>query len=386
MSLRGAATTVACLSAIAVLAGCSSSDDEGGTVSAAEKPAGSGDSCGGTAEWDDLVKAAQEEGEVVISGPADTEVSDLLPAAFEDAFGVEVTYVGGSSSELAAKLDAERAADTYSHDVFLGGANTFYTVFYAQKWLADLDDVLIGENLREGDNWVTGEISFEDPDGDKILRISDFQATMLLVNSDLAGDVDEWNDLLDPAFTGKVASLDPRIPGSAANTASQIADVLGRDFVSELYAGQEVAILSDSRQAVDDLARGRYSAVIGPTEADGDEALDLGLPVEWVIPTDAPQHRTASFGLMAVAEPAAHPNAAALMANWLACPQGNEIWTNASGFPSARSDVAIQDPTPSEELRVLDPSREMWDAYDFDFVTKETAENIEYFTEVLGGS
>ena len=79
-------------------------------------------SCGGSEEWDALVAAAQEEGEVVLSGPSTQAVRENLPPAFEEAFGIKMTYDGGRTSETAARMAGERAAGVYSTDVFLGGS------------------------------------------------------------------------------------------------------------------------------------------------------------------------------------------------------------------------------------------------------------------------
>jgi iron(III) transport system substrate-binding protein len=368
----------------ATLAACGGGT-EGDSDAAAPASSGGGGACADAPGWSDLVAKAKEEGEVVLSGPPSAEIRNELPAAFQEAFGVKVTYIGGSTSELTAKLTSERAAKIYSHDVFLAGANSLYGVAHKGKWLADLDELLVDDDdLRGNDNWLVDELPFKDPEKSHILQVSAFGGTDLMVNTEKSGDVDAWEDLLQPEFRGKIVALDPRETGAGLNTGSYLAEVLGRDVVEKLYVGQKVNIVSDERQAVDGLARGTYLAAISLPEVTGDEAIDEGLPVKWVVPTDAPRRGTASNGLLAVVEPAAHPNAAALMANWLACPEGNSVWTNTALLPSARTDVEIADPGPGVKLRTLAEGDDVFDTYAYDFVTTKTEANRDWFRQVLG--
>jgi ABC-type Fe3+ transport system substrate-binding protein len=377
--------TILLVGAAVTLAACGGGAESDPEAAAPAPTEGSSAACADAPGWSDLVSKAKAEGEVVLSGPPSAEIRSELPAAFEKEFGVKVTYIGGSTSELTAKLTSERAAKIYSHDVFLAGANSLYGVAYKGQWLADLDQLLLDDDdLRGDDKWLVGSIPFKDPDKSHILQVSAFGGTDLMVNSEESGDVDAWEDLLEPEFRGKIVALDPRETGAGLNTGSYLAEVLGRDVVEKLYVEQEMNIVSDERQAVDGLARGTYLAAISLPEVTGDEAIDEGLPVKWVVPDDAPRRGTASNGLLAVVEPAAHPNAAALMANWLACPEGNSVWTNTALLPSARTDVEIDDPTPGVELRTLTGDEEVFDTYAYDFVTTKTEANRDWFRQILG--
>src|SRR4051812_1859588 len=60
--------------------------------------------------WDETLKAARQEGKVVVAGPPDTQVRQTLPAAFEARYGIKMEYVTGRGSDQAAKLRREREA------------------------------------------------------------------------------------------------------------------------------------------------------------------------------------------------------------------------------------------------------------------------------------
>src|SRR6476660_870010 len=72
-------------------------------------------------KWADILAGAKKEGKVVIIAPPDPQVREALPAAFKAKYGVTVEYIGGRSSETAAKMRAERNAGIHTVDVALSG-------------------------------------------------------------------------------------------------------------------------------------------------------------------------------------------------------------------------------------------------------------------------
>src|SRR5262245_41132571 len=83
----------------------------------------------GPTDWDALVAAAKNEGNVVVSGPPAPDARTKLPEAFKSRFGIEMEYLGGNTSQLASRLESERAAGQYTIDVSMSGADTAYAVF-----------------------------------------------------------------------------------------------------------------------------------------------------------------------------------------------------------------------------------------------------------------
>src|SRR5688572_22604323 len=77
-----------------------------------------------SAAWDKLVAEAKKEGKVVIIAPPDPEVRQNIPKAFKEKYGITVEYLGGRSSDTAARLRSERQAGVYTVDVALSGMLT----------------------------------------------------------------------------------------------------------------------------------------------------------------------------------------------------------------------------------------------------------------------
>src|ERR1043166_6952836 len=79
---------------------------------------------GASAAWDQLVSAAQKEGKVVVSGPPAPDARTKLPEAFKQRFNIEMEYLAGNSSQLASRIESERAAGQYTIDSSVGGPDT----------------------------------------------------------------------------------------------------------------------------------------------------------------------------------------------------------------------------------------------------------------------
>src|SRR6516225_4049325 len=258
-----------------------------------------------------LVAAAQREGKVVILAPPDTQVRQVLPAAFKARYGVAVDYLGGRSSESAAKMRAEREAGIYTVDVALAGIQTMATIFYREKMLTPLRPLLIDPDVVDPSKWKAGKLWFMDPDQQYILRLFSTAGANLYVNTRFAkpSDFHLARDLLDARWKGKISMHDPTVPGTGSNQAARFYVKFGEDYVRRLYIDQQPGIARDRRQITDWLARGRYPVSI---DAERDEVERLkadGFPVEAVynLP-DMPGTLSAGVGELAVMDHAPHPN------------------------------------------------------------------------------
>jgi iron(III) transport system substrate-binding protein len=367
-------------------AACGGGDPE--EAAGTDAPAGAAEeeiSAGGCLpESDPLVEEARKEGSVVMSGPPDDRVRQILPAAFQDAYGVSLEYKGGRGSELAAKLKEERAAGIYSQDVFVGGGDTMTNVYLKSGWLAPLDD-LVPEEALGGSEWVRGEVPWIDA-GHHILKLSEYVALPYVINTDQVDpeEVASWQDLADPKWRGKIVMGDPRASGGGANDIGMFIETegYGESFVQALYVDQEPVFLEDDRGMVDGLAQGKYLIGLSINQADVDQGISDGLPLEVVMPEDGPHQVTSGYGLLAVADQAPHPKAAQLLASWLACADGNAAWNEAYNTYSTRADV----PPPADvpEYQEVKGDVEYFDTYSWEFLTEGKPAAKAKMKELLG--
>ncbi len=294
--------------------------------------------------WTALIEAARREGRVVVSGPPTPETRTELSSAFRARFGIDVEYFApGSTSVLVTRLVAERAAGQYTVDVILGGAAGLYTHAFAERMLAPLAPALVHPEVLDPSRWVVGRVWFMDPEQQYILRLSYQLTNEVAVNTQYvrAEEIRSWRDLLDPRYRGKISSGDPGVPGTGSATAAYLLKMLGEDYVRALYQGQEPAISRDTRQLADWLARGTYPISIDLSAREIEPLRADGFPIAVVLRDDpeVPPPIAVGFGLGALLDPAPHPNAGKLFLNWMALPEGQEIWNRTQGTISVRTDV-----------------------------------------------
>jgi iron(III) transport system substrate-binding protein len=294
-------------------------------------------------QWEALVAAARQEGSLVLAGPPTPAVRTEVPAAFKQRFGIDVEYLSTRTSELLTRVEAERAAGQYTVDVLLTGASSLYNVAYPQKMLAPLPPALIRPEVADPTKWRVGRVWYGDPEQQYVLRLSNQMTFIVTVNTDYvrAEEIVSWQDLLDPKFRGKISADDPTVPGAGFARTTYLIQSLGEDFVRALYQNQQVAISREERQLADWLARGQHPISLSLGTNDVVNLRKDGFPITVVLTNrpEAPGMITAGFGMLALLEPAPHPNAARVFANWIAGPEGNEVYNRAQVNASVRSDV-----------------------------------------------
>jgi ABC-type Fe3+ transport system substrate-binding protein len=324
--------------------------------------------------WDKLVADARKEGKVVIIAPSDPQVREAIPAAFKARYGITVEYLGGRSSDMAARLRTERASGIYTIDVALSGTLTMASIFYGEKMLDPLRPALIDPEVTDGSKWKSGKLWFIDPDDQYILRIFNTRTPMFYLNTKYVKpeEIQSAEDLINPKFQGKIITSDPTLPGIGSSDSARFYIQYGEDFVRKLYIDQKTVLSRDRRQIGDGLARGAYPIALG---AEDEEMLKLqkeGFPIHRVYSLKGMSDIVSpSEGHVGIFSNAPHPNAARLFANWVASKEGLEIYARNRGCSPTRNDI--------DEASFLDPEMiaksgvDYFDSYNWDFVmnTKE---------------
>jgi len=325
--------------------------------------------------WDELAAAARREGTVVVTGPAHPEVRQALPGAFKARFGVNLEYIGGPASAIAAKLRAERAAGIYTIDVTLAGIQTMATVFHREGLLDPVRPLLVLPEVLDGSKWKKGSLWFMDPEQQYVLRLFSTESEQFSINTLQVkpNEVRSARDLLDPRWKGRIATHDPTVPGTGSNQAARFYVQLGEEFAKRLYVDQKPMISRDERQLTDWLLRGVYPIVFGVDDARIDEMRKEGLPVLAInaLP-DLPGTVAVGNGLIGLFKKAPHPNAAKLFINWLASKEGLEVYARAVKWSPTRNDI---DESFVPAASIPRPGVDYFDLSDWEFTvtTKEKA-------------
>lgn len=302
------------------------------------------------AEWERVLQAAKQEGVVSLLGTTGVDVRDALTLPFQKAYGIQVDYFGGSGSQQATRVAAERRAGKYAWDIFVGGTTTGFTSMIPIKAFDSLDTALILPDVKDPKNWRGGGIEFVDP-GRQMAVMTPTHRVILIVNSAAAdpNSFKSYKDLLNPKWKGQIATDDPRRsgPGQASFTFFYLHPELGPDFIRAL-ARQELAVFRDPSQLVNLVGQGKYPILIGPRDTMLADALKRSLPISVVNPSMVREGSDISpaSGNVAMFNRAPHPNAAKVYINWLLSKEGQTHHARALGTVSSRLDVPLDHAEP----------------------------------------
>jgi iron(III) transport system substrate-binding protein len=325
-------------------------------------------------QWNQLVVDAKKEGKVVIIAPPDPQVRENIPKAFKAKYGITVEYLGGRSSDTAARLRTERASGIYTVDVALSGMLTMASIFHAEKMIDPLRPILIDPEVTDPKKWKAGKLWFIDPEDQYILRLFSTRTAMFYLNTDYVkpDEVKKAQDLLNPKFQGKMITSDPTLPGIGSSDSARFYIQFGEDFVKKLYIDQKMLISRDRRQIGDGLARGAYPIAFGAEDEEMERLEREGFPIHRVYSLEGMSDIVSpSVGHVAIFNNAPHPNAAKLFVNWVASKEGLEVYSRARGGVPTRNDIDAAAYLPAEVI----PKEgvEYFDSYNWEFVlnTKE---------------
>jgi iron(III) transport system substrate-binding protein len=317
--------------------------------------------------WDETLTAARKEGKVVVAGPPDTQVRQLLPAAFEARYGFKMEYITGRGSDQGAKLRREREAGIYSVDAVLAGSQTMFTVLHREKMLAPLKPELILPEVTDGKNWKRGSLWFPDPEQQYILRIFNTVREAFMINTDKVKpqDVRRYSDLLDPKWKGKISFLDPARSGTGSNQVAMIYEQFGEDFVKKLLVDQDPMISRERRQLTDGVLRGNYPISFGAEDGEMERLQAEGHPVKTIYSLEDMPGSISGGNMIGLMDKAPHPNAAKVFVNWMASKEGSEIYGRALKMVPVRIDIDAASFMPPEVIP--QPGVKYFDVFDYNF-------------------
>jgi iron(III) transport system substrate-binding protein len=145
---------------------------------------------------------------------------------------------------------------------------------------------------------------------------------------DLPDGLDSYEDLLDPDLAGgRIAVIDPAISSAVVDFYLWLEESFGEDYVTGL-ADQEPRIYPSALPTGEALTSGEVSAAIFAAPAQLEPAKAGGAPVDYGI-DDAGAWGARYYGVIPASSDS--PNAAALLANFMLTPLGQELVQGVSG-------------------------------------------------------
>ena len=299
-------------------------------------------------KWEDLVKAAEAEGQVNVHGGPGRFYATALGESFAKAFPkIKINYDGAPARETMPRIAREHQSGIYSWDVFVGGAPSLFQQLKPLNIFAALKPQLVLPEVLDDKAWRHG---FDAGWMDNEKRISyGFDLTedsIMYVNWDFVkkDDLKTLKDLLKPQFAGKIVSHDPRLPGEGVFAYHTMILNFGEDFVKELFAKQKILYTDQRRQAAEWLVRGQYPIGLAtpPEDIRSFQAQGLGKNITVFRAGITKRAAGSGFGMVTMFEKAPHPNAAKVYVNWLLSKDGQSNW-KVVARNSRRLDVPLYD-------------------------------------------
>lgn len=300
--------------------------------------------------WDELVRAAQQEGTLNIYGSEIAPAVAPIREAFRQKFGITIEAVFGRPPEVLAKITAERRAGLYLADVGHLGETTQIKDVKPLGVTVPLSGLLVSPEVTNPERWMRGRLPFVDEDN-HVLVFMAMATPGIMVNTDVVkeSDIASFLDIVKPQWKGKIVLSDPRVSGPAPNQMANMVRVYGRERAIELFkqlAALDPMITRDVRLLTEWVARGKYPVSYGASPTAYGEFKNAGAPIRFAAVKE-PTYFTGGPGNISVFSNNPHPKATQLYINWILGKEGSTIWSKSTGYPSGRADVSKEGMDPS---------------------------------------
>jgi iron(III) transport system substrate-binding protein len=305
-------------------------------------------------EWERTVRAAEEEGQVVLYSLS--EVGEVfLHSGFQKKFPrVKLVSVTARGVELVSRIMAERRAGKFLADIANLGNTSPYRLYQA-KALDPITSAFLLPEVGDASKWWQGKHHTIDAEGKYIFVFVGAPLYLVAYNSKFVkpNEFKSYWDLLNPKWKGKIAAFDLRAGGFAATRDRffYYHPDLGPQFLRRLYSEMELTLYRQFPQGEDWLASGKFLLCLCRHQSIS-EAKTQGLPVDLVDPMRFKEGvgietRAKTLALM---NKAPHPNAAKVFINWFLSREGqidfqkiSTKYIDAGGEGSLRMDVPRDD-------------------------------------------
>lgn len=276
-------------------------DTDGGETAA-------GDQCG-----DDLVAAAESEGEAVWYTSIPTEASEAVAAAFSEKYpAISAQVVRSPSFELWERFRTESSAGDSRADLF--NPSDFGIMEMAK------DEELLAQYVPDS---IEGSVDdrFIDPEG--YFWSNRLLTTSIMYNTDLVPEDQApatWQDLLDPYWTSENLGIgDPRESAAIYGAFHEMANSpeIGEEFFQAL-ADKDPILYAQGGQQRNAVVSGEIEATIA-VDYRAWQLIADGAPVAIVYPDEGVGY---TLDYHAVVADAPHPCAARLLMEYIGSQEG----------------------------------------------------------------
>ena len=321
-----------------------------------------------------LIKAAQEEGELVVYGSCEEPYLAAAAKHFEELYGIKTYYQRLSTGEVQAKITEENGNP--SGDVWFGGTTDPYNesakagllMAYEAQNAADL----ASDMYRDADGYWYGIYK-------GILGFMVNREELERLNLEAPKD---WDDLLKPEYQGLIWMSNPNTAGTAKLIINTMVQMKGHDEAMKYFVELDKNIAQYTKSGSGPSKKvgiGECTIGIGFLH-DGITQILMGYDnIDLIIPASGTSYE---IGATAIFKGAKHPNAAKLFIEYALSPECVNLAKENESYQFLVLDNAEQ---PQEATDFgLDPENVM--DYDFADAKANTSKYVADFFDALGAA
>jgi iron(III) transport system substrate-binding protein len=229
---------------------------------------------------DEMVAAAQaESGALVIYSSQADAVNAALGEAFEDLYGIPVSFTRLSTGDLIARYSAEADAGAIQADaVIASGTPTFVEDGVANGWF---------QPIREAGLPSIDSGTFPDRFIDGSAAVVQILPWVPAWNTDVLGDIappDSWADVVDARFADTTYLIpDPQAASAYLDFYYLMLQNEGEEWFDTLTS-REITWYESGIPAVEGLAAGEGGINLPIVGSTIEGSKEQGAPVDWVNP------------------------------------------------------------------------------------------------------
>lgn len=307
----------------------------------------------------------EERGKLVIYSPNSEGLISATIPLFEEKYNVDVELIQAGTGELIKRLQSEK--DEPYADIMFGGAHSQYiqNEDLFQDYVSPNEENVI-DDYKNKTGFTTSYV---------------LDGSCLIVNTDLIGDIkiESYEDLLNPALKGKIATADPASSSSAFAQLTNILlakggyeDAKAWKFVEDLFTNIDGKISSGSSAVYKSVADGEM--VVGLSYEDPCATLVKdGAPVKVVYPSEGAVYLPATTGIVANCK---NLDNAKKFIDFIISQEVQDIYGTTLTNRPVLKDVQTADfMTPMENIVRIEEDRE--------YVNSHKNEIVEHFTDIF---
>jgi iron(III) transport system substrate-binding protein len=291
-----------------------------------------------TGSWDQVLEAANSEGQVSLYTTLTPSQNTRLEAAFEQEYpSIDLVVTRGSGGDVNQRIQQEIASGT-------DGADTYIEAI--PSWFVDHKADLLEINGPSVEGWDKDAWAVPD----KAIIPSTYANTSFIWNTKLVPQgIDDYKDFLAPDLTGRIGYVKVETP-TYLGLLEFLRDELGVEYLQSL-SEQKPKFYQSVVPLAQAVAAGEIAAAPVSVQATVIELKSQGAPIESYTPTVG---YGVSWGGAALAK-SKRPNAARVFIDFVMSAKGQSA-LNADGYGAAGRE-GIRGALNLDQFTILDSSR-----------------------------